>query len=106
MMLLTHSPHAEIRIETFRTQLTSEEPLIKLAAATGLVQAGQSSESLTALKELLDSGNEFVRHATLLSIDEAGPAVIDPLRTFLTAGKDEEYGRRLCEHALNQLSAP
>ena len=106
MMLLTHSPLAENRIETFRTQLTSEEPLIKLAGATGLVQAGQSSESLTALKELLGSGNEFVRHATLLSIDEAGPAVIDPLRTFLTAGKDEEYGRRLCEHALNQLSAP
>jgi len=106
MMLLTNSPHPEHRMESFRMQLNSEEPLIKLAAAMGLSRASQSSESLTALRDLLDSGNQFVRHATLLGIDEAGLAVIDPLRTLLTAGKDEEYGRRLCEHALNQLPAP
>ncbi len=106
MMLLNYAPHPERRLQTFQTQLTSGEPMIKLAAATGLVRAGHAAESVTTLKELLRDGNESVRHATMLEVDEAGPSLIVPLRSFLKAGKDEEYIGRLSDHALSQLAVP
>ena len=79
--------------------LTSGSATAVDAAAAGLARANRTEDAAAAFKALIKSENTFVRHAAMLEIDEAGEQIINALRDDITAGPDEEYVRRLYEHA-------
>lgn len=103
LTLLSRAPRVDERIETLLQESKSSSVALSIAAAAGLARAGRSDESVNVLKAALKSRNEFVRHAAVLEIDEAGPDVIRPLRDLLSAEENEDYFRRLSEHAQGQL---
>jgi hypothetical protein len=70
-----------------------------LAAAAGLARANKTEDAAAVFKALIKSENTYVRHAAMLEIDEAGEQIINSMRDNITAGPNEEYVRRLYEHA-------
>jgi uncharacterized sulfatase len=103
LTLLSRAANPDRRLEVLRREATNANPALAIAAAAGLSRAGQAEEAAAVLKRVLNSRNPFVRHAAFLEIDEAGPELIQMLRDQLSVSKDEEYLRRLSEHALGQL---
>ena len=93
----------EERIARLLQESESPAAALRIAAAAGLARAQGTAEAVSILKEALETENEFVRHAAMLEIDEAGRDVILPLRESLSADENEEYVRRLSEHAKDQL---
>ncbi len=102
LSLISHATHAQLRNETLSREASSQFPALQIAAA-GLARSGQAEAAAATLRPLLANPNQFVRHAAMLEIDEAGPNVITLLRDTLSAGNNEEYVRRLMEHAEDQL---
>lgn len=104
LMHMSRSAGIESRVSVFEAEAMSGHPALRIAAAGGLARCGRTVEAAKMLEELLQSPNEFIRHYAMLEIDEAGPAVIQPLRDRLTRMKSEEYVNRLVDHALGQLT--
>lgn len=100
LTLLARAGNADQFADVFRNEVRSTDPAIQLAAAAGLARANKSDASATAFKSLMKSENAFVRHGAMLEIDEAGEQIINAVRDDITAGPDEEYVRRLYEHAM------
>ena len=99
LTLLAHAGNAQQFVDVFKNEVCSSNPAIQLAAAAGLARANKSDEATATFRSLIKSENTFVRHGTMLEIDEAGEQIINALRDDITAGPDEEYVRRLYEHA-------
>lgn len=103
--LAAHAPGVENRIAVLQHETGNAHPAIRIAAAGGLTRAGKADEAALVLKELLASDNDFIRHATMLEVDEAGETLIhamsDELKSF--DAKDHEYCSRLLQHALETL---
>lgn len=103
LTLLSRAPQVGARTERLLLEANSPGAALRIAASAGLARAGRLDESVNILRDALKSGNEFVRHAAILEIDEAGRDTIRPLRELLSADQNEDYFRRLAEHALSQL---
>jgi uncharacterized sulfatase len=99
LTLLAHAGNAEQFADILSKEIRSSNPAIQLAAAAGLARANRTEDAAAAFKALIKSENTFVRHAAMLEIDEAGEQIINAVRDEITAGPDEEYVRRLYEHA-------
>ena len=99
LTLLAHAGNAQQFVDVFKNEVCSSNPAIQLAAAAGLARANKSDEATATFRSLIKSENTFVRHGTMLEIDEAGEQIINALRDDITADPDEEYVRRLYEHA-------
>ena len=100
--LLSRAPHPERRMEVLLRESVKTDPAVRIAAAAGLARGDHLSEAVTVFQQMLGRKNEFIRHAAMLEIDEAGKAAIASLRESLTAGDNEEYVGRLVQHALEQ----
>ncbi len=79
----------------------SDELAICIAAAGGLARTGDLKSAAATLGELLGHENNFVRHAAVLEIDEAGPELIELAKEQIRNMVDDEYCQRLVNHALN-----
>jgi HEAT repeat protein len=99
LTLLANAGNAQQFVDVFKNEARSSNPAIQLAAAAGLARANKSVDAAAVFKALIKSENTFVRHAAMLEIDEAGEQIINALRADIIAGPDEEYVRRLYEHA-------
>ncbi|MFO1000319.1 MAG: sulfatase [Planctomycetaceae bacterium] len=99
LTLLSRAGNAEQFSGLLSSETRSSSSAIQLAAAAGLARADKSEDAAAVFKALIKSENTFVRHAAMLEIDEAGEQIINSLRDDITAGQDEEYVRRLYEHA-------
>jgi HEAT repeat protein len=97
--LLSRAGNVEQFADILREETGSSNPAIQLAAAAGLARANKMEDAAAVFKALVKSENSFVRHAAMLEIDEAGEQVINAVRDDITVGQDEEYVRRLYEHA-------
>lgn len=93
-------------IELLEAEAKSAEPAIRIAAAGGLARTGQVKSAAATLGELLGHESSFVRHAAILEIDEAGPEVIELTKEQIRKIGNEDYGRRLANHALEQVGEP
>jgi uncharacterized sulfatase len=100
--LIARAPEAHTRIETLRAECRHEDVAIRIAAAAGLARAGDVTAAGSVLRQALQDPSEFVRHAALVEIDEAGPELINQLRDVLPAAAVNEYSKRLVAHALEQ----
>jgi hypothetical protein len=99
LTLLSRAGNVEQFADILREETGSSNPAIQLAAAAGLARANKMEDAAAVFKALVKSENSFVRHAAMLEIDEAGEQVINAVRDDITVGQDEEYVRRLYEHA-------
>lgn len=99
LTLLAHAGNAEQFADILRDEARSSNSAIQAVAAAGLARANRSEDAAAVFTALIKSENTFVRHAAMLEIDEAGEQIINALRDDITAGPDEEYVRRLYEHA-------
>lgn len=99
LTLLARASNAEQFADILSEETRSSNPAIQLAAAAGLARAKKTEDAAAVFKSLIKSENTFVRHAAMLEIDEAGEQIIHLVRDNITAGPDEEYVRRLYEHA-------
>ncbi len=84
---------------TLVTETQHSHPAIRIAAAAGLARCGQSADAARVLGPALKDDSEFVRHAAILEIDEAGSPVVDLLRSEFANAGDGEYVKRLLIHA-------
>jgi len=93
-------------VADFKTLLEKEsksaELAIRIAAAGGLARAGDLKSAAATLGELLGHENHCVQHAAILEIDEAGSELIELTREQIKTMRDDEYCRRLADHALNR----
>ena len=80
----------------------SDEPTIRIAAAGGLARLGDLATAAATLGELLSHKSEFVQHAAILEIDEAGPELIALTVDKIKNISDNEYCQRLADHALHR----
>jgi arylsulfatase A-like enzyme len=103
--LAAHALGVENRLNILQHESTHPHPAIRIAAAGGLARVGQTDEAAKVLQDLLTSDNEFIRHATILEIDEAGEPLIKVMSADLESfdAKDHEYSSRLLQHALESL---
>jgi hypothetical protein len=99
LTLLARAGNAEQFTDILSEEAHSTNPAIQLAAAAGLARANKTEDAAAVFKALIKSENTFVRHAAMLEIDEAGEQIINSVRDDITAGPNEEYVRRLYEHA-------
>lgn len=109
--LAAFAPDVAERIELLRTEMQHSNPAIQIVAASGVARAGQSDEAAKTLIPLIKHPDEFVRHAAVLAIDEAGPELIRLAKADLEklAENEGEYMQRLSQHALKtvgSLSSP
>ena len=88
--------------ELLEKEAQSAEPAIRIAAAGGLARMGDLRTAAATLGELLGSENNFVQHAAILEIDEAGPELIELTKEQIKRVGDDEYCQRLADHALNR----
>jgi arylsulfatase A-like enzyme len=80
----------------------SDEPAIRIAAAGGLARAGDVHAAAATLRDLLGHESHFVRHAAILEIDEFGQQLIELTKQQIENIGDDDYCRRLADHALNR----
>ncbi len=80
----------------------SDEPTIRIAAASGLARLGDLTTAAATLGELLSHNSVFVQHAAMLEIDEVGPELIALTEDKIKNISDNEYCQRLADHALNR----
>jgi uncharacterized sulfatase len=99
LTLLSRAGNAEQFSDILSNEARSSNPAIQLAAAAGLARANKTEDAAAVFKALIKSENTYVRHAAMLEIDEAGEQIINSMRDNITAGPNEEYVRRLYEHA-------
>lgn len=104
LLQMSHGAGIGSHVSLFEVETKSAHPALRIVAAGGLARSGRSADAARVLEELLKDSNEFIRHYAMLEIDEAGPAVIQPLRDTLPRAKSEEYVDRLADHALGQLA--
>ncbi len=88
------------RVAVLAAESKHSHPALRIAAAAGLARGGQSVDAAEVLGPTLQNASEFVRHAAILEIDEAGSPVIDLLRSEIAAAGDGEYVKRLMIHAM------
>ena len=84
------------------SEVKSDEPSIRIAAAGGLARLGDLATAAATLGELLSDKSTFVQHAAILEIDEAGPELIGLTKDKIKNISDNEYCQRLADHALNR----
>ena len=96
---MARAAHPESRLEALIDESEHSHAAIRIAAAAGLARAGQSVDAARILGAALKDDSEFVRHAAILEIDEAGAPVIDLLRSEIAKAGDGEYVKRLMMHA-------
>jgi len=101
--LMSRSPQPENRIESLLQESKASHVALRIAAAAGLARAGKTDDAASLLKHAMADRSEFVRHAAMLEIDEAGRDVILLLRDLMSVDQSQEYVRRLAEHANKQL---
>lgn len=99
LTLLARAGNAEQFVEVFKNEASSANPANQLVAAAGLARANRFDEAAAKFRSLIKSENSLIRHAAMLEIDEAGEQIFSAMRDDLTAGPNEEYVRRLYEHA-------
>ncbi len=93
-------------IDLLEDEAKSDEPVIRIAAASGLARTGHVKSAAATLGELLGDESSFVRHAAILEIDEAGQEMIELTKEKIRKIGNEDYGRRLANHALDQVGGP
>ena len=96
---MARAQHPELRLETLMAESKHAHPAIRIAAAAGLARGGQPAVAAEILGTALQNDSEFVRHAAILEVDEAGSAVIELLDSEIAAAGDGEYVKRLMIHA-------
>ncbi|MCA9013575.1 MAG: sulfatase [Planctomycetaceae bacterium] len=89
--------------ELLLRETNSAEPAIRIAAAGGLARAGDLKSAAATLGALLGHENNFVRHAAILEIDEAGPEMTQLTQEQIRKIGDNDYCQRLAAHALDQI---
>ena len=86
--------------QEFRKAVEHNSPSVRLFAAAGLSRAGLTQEAAAAFRQLLTINRPALRQGVMREIDEAGGAVFAELAKELpTAAGEDEYFRRLLEHA-------
>ena len=103
IMACSKAPNVADFKELLLREMNSEDPAVSIAAAGGLARAGDLESAAAKLGALLGHENNFVRHAALLEIDEAGPDMVQLTQEQIRDIGDDDYCQRLAEHALNQI---
>lgn len=101
---LAYRPADEALAPRFQQLAQDSDPAVRVAAARGLRQMGQVALADQVLSEALQHPSQFVRHAAVLEIDEAGVDAVRRLEHRLREFEKDEYAGRLAEHALQQLN--
>ena len=96
---MARAEHPESRLETLIDESEHSHAAIKIAVAAGLARAGRSADAARILGPALKDDSEFVRHAAILEIDEAGSSVVNLLQSEIANAGDGEYVQRLTIHA-------
>ncbi len=87
-------------VEAFRRAVQHSSPSVRLFAAAGLARAGDTSAATAVFRELLTINRAALREGVMREIDEAGGPVFAELEHELAeAAGENEYFRRLLEHA-------
>ncbi|MEY3176020.1 MAG: hypothetical protein RLZZ436_3934 [Planctomycetota bacterium] len=88
------------QVQEFLKASGNSSPSVRLFAAAGLARAGRTAEAAAVFRELLTINRPALRQGVMREIDEAGGAVYTELANELPAAAgDDEYFRRLLEHA-------
>lgn len=103
--LTAHAQDVQNHLSVLQQEAKHPHPAIRISAAGGLARAGKTAEAALVLKALLASDNDFIRHAAILEIDEAGAPLINAMSVDLKSfdPKDHEYSSRLLQHVMGAL---
>lgn len=103
--LTAHAQDVQNHLSLLQQEAKHSHPAIRISAAGGLARAGKTAEAALVLKALLASDNDFIRHAAILEIDEAGAPLINAMSVDLKSfdPKDHEYSSRLLQHVMGAL---
>lgn len=103
--LAARAADVQDRLTLLRQEAQHSDRAIRITAAGGMARAGLIDEAAEILRPLALSQNEFIRHAAVLEIDEAGPEMIRLATAELKSlsNQDHEYTRRLAVHALQSI---